>query len=573
MNKNNGKVLNFNEISDKSVVNYVESILNGKLIAGKWTKLACKRFKEDFSKLNIYFSEISASHVVKFFEKYLSHSKGEWAGQSLILEPWEKFILYNIFGWKNENGLRRFRTGYIECGRKNGKSLLLSGIGSYCFLADGEEGGEVYSAAVKLKQAEIVFGEAKKMIKKSSVLSQMVTFFKTNMSVEKTGSKFEPVVSESETLDGLNISCGLIDELHAHPNRDLWDVFETATGARRQPLQVAITTAGFDRDTVCWTVHDYTEKILERVIDDDSFFGVIYAIDIEDKDKWEDESLWIKANPNLGVSVKLDDLQRKAKRAKEIPSQLNAFLQKHLDVWTEAAEIWIPLEIWDTCMEKIDEESLLGQQCWGAIDLSSRDDITAIAYMFTLGISNQYKVIFRFFIPEMNIAKRVRKDRVPYDVWVREGFITATSGNVIDYSYILNQIDEDVRKFDILGLKYDPHGATKFIQDLQMTGFEDPKENKNTERPLEPFTHTYTNFTVPMLELPKLLTAKEIIIQKNPVLRWMASNIVCRLGAAGGMMPDKAKSREKIDGVVSLLMSLDSVMRYKIPEEPLISVF
>lgn len=567
-------MIKFNQIQDKKVKKYVESVLNGEITAGKWVKLACKRFVDDFDNLELEFDEKAANHVIEFFEKYLRHSKGEWAGQPIILEGWERFILSNIFGWKSKKtGLRRFRTAYIETGRKNGKTLLISGIGNYLFIADGEPGAEVYSAAVKRDQARLSHSEAKRMIKSSPILNSRVKVFKDNLNIEQTASKFEPLGADADSLDGLNIHGALIDELHAHKTRDMWDVLETATGARRQPIQIAITTAGFDRETICWQIHDYIQKILEKVIEDDTFFGIIYAIDEEDRIQWENEIIWQKANPNLNISVKLEDLQRKAKRAKEIPSQLNAFLQKHLDVWTEAAEIWIPLEKWDRCFMSLNENDLQGKTCHAGLDLSSRLDITALTYTFSPEFqSDKYKVIYRYFIPEDNMRERVRRDRVPYDAWYRQGFLYATSGNVIDYSFILQKIIEDCAIFNVMSLTFDPYGATRFIQDLQGLGFEEPKANKLNERLLIEFRHTYTNFTNPVKEMEKLITGEEILFQKNPVMRWMASNVVIRQGAAGGLMPDKAKSRERIDGIVSALMGLSRATLQCEQPEPMISV-
>ncbi len=565
--------MKFLEITDRKLKEYVQKIIKGEITACKWVKNACKRFVNDFDNPALIYDVNAASHVIEFFEKYCCHIKGEWAGQKLILEPWERFILSNIFGWKQlSNGLRRFRTAYIETGRKNGKSLMLSGIGNYCLLADGESGAEIYSAATKIKQAEIVFDIAKRMIRKSSALNRKVTINKLNLSVEETASKFEPVTSDSETLDGLNISCGLLDELHAHPNRGLWDIFETATGARRQPLQIAITTAGFDRETICWQIHDYIEKILDKVIEDDTFFGMIFAIDDNDRKDWDNEKIWIKANPNLGISVKLEDLQRKCKRAKEMPSQLNAFLQKHLDVWTEAAEIWIPLEKWDLCFREIEEKGLEGLTCYAGLDLSSRLDVSALSYVFPPQIDDFYRIIFRFFIPADNMVERVKRDRVPYDIWSRQGYINITPGNVIDYGFIHNQIMQDTKKFNVMSLSFDPYGATRFIQDLQGLGFDDPKENKHAERYIIEIRHTYTNFTVPIKDCEKMIMAQEILIQRNPVMRWMASNIVLKAGPAGGLMPDKTKSREKIDGIIALLMGLARASMHEEATMPLISV-
>lgn len=551
------KISDYTKLNNEKVKNYLKSVLNGQIIAGKWLKLTCKRFAGDFKNPEFYFDEEEAGRIIHFTHKYLKHCKGEWAGTLIVLEPWEMFILYNLFGWRRvDNGLRRFKTAYIEVARKNGKSHLVAAIGNYCLFADNEAGAEVYTAATMHKQAEIVFEVAKQMVRKSPALSGIASIYRNNISVQGTGSKFEPVTADSQTLDGLNISCAILDELHAHPNRGLWDVMETATGARRQPLQIAITTAGFDRETICWEIHDYVEKILQKVIDDDSFFGIIYAIDPEDRLNWQDEGIWQKANPNLGVSVKLDDLQRKAKRAKGMPSQLNAFLQKHLDVWTESEEIWIPLEKWDKCFREFDEEILRGKVCYSGIDLSSRQDITALVHVFPPQIDDKYYIISRYFIPKDNILERTHKTRVPLDKWSTQGYITATPGNCIDYAFIRDAVMQDCAKFESMSLYYDEYGATAFSQDLQGMGYESKKDSQYSERDLVAVRNSYNNYTNVIPEFEKLIVIEDVVIQKNPVTRWMASNVTLRRGPSGAVMLDKAKSREKIDGIVAMLLGL-----------------
>lgn len=541
---------------------YAESVLNGGIIACKWVKLACKRYLNDRkheAKSDYYFSEDAADLAIQFF-RICPHVKGEWAGQTIILEPWQEFIIANIFGWKRRiDDMRRFRTVYLEVARKNSKSTMLAVIGLYLTEFDNEAGSEVYSAATTRDQAKLVFNIAKQMVHKSR-LKEVLIPFQHNIHSDVSGSKFEPLASDYNSLDGLNIHGGIIDELHAHKTGDLYDVIDTATGSRRQPLIVSITTAGSDKHSICWQQHDYTEKVLEGLIEDDRHFGVIYTVD--EGDNWQDESVWIKANPNLNVSVKIDDLRQKALKAKEMPSQLNSFLRKHLDIWTESLTRWIPSETWDKCGSKVKELELKGRTGYGGLDLSSTRDITAWVVVFPPDREGEpYIILPRFFIPEDNIADRVRRDRVPYDVWVRQGYIQTTPGNVLDYGFILHQIDEDAQTFDLMELAFDRWGATKVVQDLQEMGFDNPKDNKHANRKLIDFGQGYASMSPPTKELEKLVLSQDIAHGNNPVLAWMMSNVVIREDPAGNIKVDKGKSTERVDGVVATIMALDRALR------------
>lgn len=558
-----------------SAEKYAESVLNGKIVVCKWVKLACQRYFDDLrdaDKLGIYFDVKSANRALKFFSA-LKHSKGEWAGTEFHLEPWQEFIVWNLFGWKRvDNGYRRFRTCYLEVSRKNGKSTLVSGIGLYLFIADNEPGAEVFSVATKKDQACITHSEATRMVSYSPILKSKIRTFRNNLHCEATHSKFEPLGSDADTTDGLNISGAIVDELHAHKTRDLLDRVTTATGSRRQPLIIAITTAGFDKNSVCWEQHSYTERILEGTVKDESFFGIIFTIDKDDS--WDDESVWIKANPNLNVSVKLDDLRRKMKKAKEIPAEVNTFLRMHLDVWTESVTRWLSVEAWDGCnLYPIADEKLSGRSCYGGLDLSTNIDITALVHVFPPenGYDEVFDILARFFIPADQIANRVRRDRVPYDVWVRQGFVTATPGNVIDYSYVLSQIDKDAKQFDLKEIAFDRWGASKIIQDLQDMGFEKP-EGKNTySRHLIDFGQGFASMSAPTKELEKLILSRKINHGGNPVLKWMAANVVVKLDPAGNVKVDKGQSVERVDGIVALIMGISRAILHVEEDAPLIS--
>lgn len=530
---------------------YIADVLSGKVIACHWVKQACQRQVDDLrdaDQRGLRFDEGAAEHVLKFFS-ILKHSKGEWAGKPIELEPWQQFLLWTLFGWKRADGTRRFRTAYIEVARKNGKSTIGAGVGLYLLAADGEPGAEIYSAATKRDQARITHLEAVRMVKSSPMLRKRIRTFRDNLNIEGTASKFEPLGADSDTMDGLNIHGAIVDEIHAHKTREVWDKIDTGTGARRQPLMFGITTAGYDRQSLCWTLNEYTKKILDRVIDDDTFFGMIFTLDADDD--WQDETTWIKANPNLNVSKKLDDMRRGAQRAMEMPSAQNSFLRLHLNVWTQSETKWMPIEHWRQCGLPLDYSKLAGRTCFAGLDLSSTSDLTAWVMVFPpLPGEDIYLILPRFWIPEENLTKRVHDDRVPYDVWLRGGFLNATPGNVIDYDFIFEQIGRDAKEFEIAEAAFDRWGAARVANVLQAKGLV-----------MVEFGQGFASMSPPMKELERLVISHKIAHGNNPVMNWMADNVVAQIDAAGNIKPDKEKSREKIDGIVALIMGLDRAMR------------
>jgi phage terminase large subunit-like protein len=556
---------------------YAKRVVAGEIVAGKLVIQACERHLHDLrtaKKRGLKWSPAKAARAIRFF-KFLKHSKGEWAGQSFQLELWQKFIVGSLFGWLRADGTRRFRTGYAEVPRKNGKSTLTSGIALYLLIADGEPGADVYTAATKLEQAKIVHGEAVRMVKASPALKKRVQIFADNLSVLKTNSKFEPLSGEGETHDGLNIHGAVVDELHAHRNRLVVDVIETATGARRQPLIFYITTAGWDRTSVCWENHQYGEQVLSGVITDDTYF--VYIATLDKDDDWTDPTVWAKANPNYGVSVKPDDLARKCEKARQIPAAQNAFKRLHLNVWTEQAERWLDLEKWDACNSPVDAEALVGRDAYAGLDLADTTDIAALVLVFPEDVEEwipigedpapeeldeqeqeaegrtktvtYFDVLVWFWVPGDTVIERSKKG-LPYLEWKNEGLIEATEGNLIDYDHITHRIDVLAQRYDIQEVAYDRWGATQLIQDLQELGME-----------VIPFGQGFRDMSPATKELMNVVLAKRLRHGGHKVLRWMASNMVVRLDPAGNLKPDKSKSTEKIDGLVALIMGLDRATR------------
>jgi phage terminase large subunit-like protein len=413
------------------VTAYARAVTDGQVLANRLVRLACERHLEDLgsgASRGLCFDHQAAQHAIQFFG-FLRHSKGEWAGQTFALAPWQAFVVGSLFGWQRADGLRRFRTAYCAVPRKNGKSTLSAGIALYLLVADGEQGAEIYSAATTRDQARIVFDEAKRMVGSSPALKRRVQVLINNLNVAASASRFMPLSSDASSMDGLNVHGAIIDELHAHKTRHVVDVLDTATGARRQPLLFEITTAGYDRHSICFEHHDYAIKLLEGTLQDDSWFAFIAAAD--EDDDWTDRRVWRKANPGFGLSVKEDDLARKAEKAIALPGAQNAFRRMHLNEWTEQAERWIDLAAWDACNRPVNLEGLRGLPCFGGLDLSTTTDVTALAWVFPPDDhGGLWCVLSRYFVPEENLRKRAERDRVPYDLWTRQGFIQASTERI-----------------------------------------------------------------------------------------------------------------------------------------------
>jgi phage terminase large subunit-like protein len=540
---------------------YARDVIDGKIVACKWVRLACERYFHDLEhghERGLSFDRAAAERKI-YMTSLLKHSKGQWAGEYFKPEPWQQFIDWNVFGWMRADGTRRFRTQYEEVARKNGKSTRGATTGIYLAFFDGEPGAEVYSAATKRDQARLVHGEAIRMVKKNRALRKHIKIYKDNLMMESSASKYEPLGADSDSTDGLNIHGVLADELHAWKSREMWDVLETGTGSRRQPLIVAITTAGIDRQSLCYEKNEYTRKILEGFKDgsfvDDTWFGIIFTLD--EGDDWRDETNWIKANPNLGVSKKWDDMRMKAKRAEKMPGSLNNFLRRELNVWVHGETKWMPMDEWRKCGGTIPAldlpAHLKGRTAFGGLDLGSTSDLCAFVLVFPQN-DGYLDVIVRLWLPEDAIEPRTQEG-AHYDQWVREGYITATDGNAIDTDFILEQVKQDATDYTLQLLAFDRWGAARVITALQNVGIK-----------VAQFGQGYQSMNPPMKELERLVLEGKIRHGDNPVLTWMADNVVAKMDPAGNIKPDKEKSKEKIDGVVALIMALDLALRNEVPD-------
>lgn len=533
-----------------AVTLYAESVQAGETITGLLVAHACARHLRDLEtghERGLRFDDAAAEWAINFFS-ILPHIKGEWASDAgrITLAPWQAFIIGSLFGWKRSDGTRRFRTAYIEVARKNGKSTLMAGLGLLLAFFDDEPGAEVYAAATKRDQAKIVWGDARAMVTRTPQLKSRIKAYVGNLHQSATASKFEPLGADADSMDGLNIHGAIVDELHAHPTRAIVDVLETATGARRQPLITYITTAGFDRHSVCWSHHDYSVKVLEGVFDDDTWFGFVASLD--EGDDWRDPAVWVKANPNLGVSVKLDDLERKAARAQQVPSEQQEFRRKHCNEWTESETRWLDLAAWDRGAGPVDEAALVGRVCYGGLDLSSTTDLTALVLVFPDGLGG-YDVLCRTWVPAENLRKRAERDRVPYPLWRDQGYITATDGNVVDYDAVEAAVMELAERYDLRELAIDRWNSTGTQTRLDA--------NRIT---VVPFGQGFASMTAPTKEVERLVLEGDLRHGGHPVLRWAASNVVVQMDPSGNLKPAKDKSTERIDPIVALVMAVGRAM-------------
>lgn len=527
------------------VTKYAKEVLAGNIVACNLVKLACKRHMNDLKKAKTkkypYRFDVELANKHLEFFKLLKHYKGEFAGQNIELELWQMFRVGSVFGWiEKETGYRRFRIAYNQVPRKNGKSTEAAGVGIDLMSIDGEEGAEVYSAATKKDQAKIIFNDAKKMIKASPFIKKKIDIFRNNINMPLLNSKFEPLSADADTLDGLNVHGALIDEFHAHKTREVYDVLLTGTGARRQPLIWIVTTAGLRTDTVCYETYEYGKKILEGAIEDDRFFVYIACAD-EDDDPF-DEGTWWKANPNLGVSCSIEDLRVKAKQAKELPAAYTSFVVKHLNMWVNADVAWMNMQKYVEC-EKVNAdfniEDLEGKKCFIGIDLSATTDITSVSMEFPLD-DGRYAWIQKSFLPEENMVERERRDKVPYSAWARQGWITLTPGETVDYDWIKSYIIEQAKKYDVQELCLDPWNSSQFSNSMMEEGFTCVEIRQG-----------FRTMSEPIKDVEKLVLNKQLITFGNPLLKWAFSNAVPTFDPAANIKLDKAKSSRRIDPVIA----------------------
>ena len=524
---------------------YIREVTAGKVPVCKMVKLAVKRHVADMKKSKAgtfpyYFDQKKAQSAIIFFS-LLVHTKGKLAGQKLKPEPWQQFIIAMLYGWRRiDNGKRRFRKAYIQVARKNGKSFLAAGVSLYDLIT--EPGAEVYSAATKKDQARIVFDDAKKTVQYSKDLKKYIKPLAHSLTCADGSMK--PLASDSNTLDGLNPSCAIIDEYHAHKTTELLDVIDTGMRARQQPLMFIITTAGNNRNAPCFEEYENCKKLLSGAdgYENEEYFCIIYELD--KGDDWKEEKNWYKANPNLGISVELDAMRAAYREALLSSTKETAFRTKNLNEWMNIAEAWITEQRWSKCYQRFNETKLLKLRCWGGIDLSKRLDFTVLTWYFYIGNGKRYAKHY-FYIPEGQIDAKMKQDSYRIRQWIKEGYIKATPGDTQDFSFMYNQICEDSKKYEIEEIAYDRNLAEHLIQGLE------------AEFNCVEFSQSIIGMSEPSKAWEQAV-AEGIIIDNNPVMAWMVSCTTVKPDANGNIKPikpDTNKTSKRIDGVITSIMA------------------
>ena len=513
---------------------------------------ACRRVKAIYAQLvaqsaqtggKYVFDEALAQRPIDFIERFCRHSKGEWAGKPVKLELFQKAFIQALFGFIDaETGLRRYREAFFLVGRKNGKSTLLAGLALYMLIADGEGGAEVYSTATKYAQARLLFDEAHNMVKQSPDLSRHMKKRKTDLYFMPSMSKLQALARNSDTLDGLNASFVIMDELHGVKDRNLYEVMRQSQSARRQPLLVMITTAGTVRECIFDDMYEHACAVADGAITDETFLPILYELD--KRDEWTDPAAWIKANPSLGALKKADDLRIKVDRAKQNPVELSGVLCKEFNIRETVKTAWLSFDAINST-DTFDMNTFRGAYCIGGVDLSITTDLTCASLLFMQRGSDQKYVAQMYWLPADNLRERVQQDKIPYDKWLERGLLRLCAGNTINYSDVTAWFTETVKQYELFPawVYYDSYSARYFVEEMQMQGF-------NMVRCIQ----GAKTLSLPMQMLAADLQAHKVNYNNNPVLKWCLTNTGIQTDRNGNIVPVKNQSpRQRIDGTAALL--------------------
>jgi len=498
-----------------------------------------------------YYDPDAGQKVIDFAHTFVRHVKGELRGQLIRLEDWQQDYLRTLFGFKHKTThLRRYRESYYSTGRKNGKSFIAGIISLFMLLCDNEGGAEIILSANSRDQASKLYEVVQGIVTQDQRLRERVKILESRRRIvyPQTGSYLVAIPAEAQTEHGGSCHCAIIDELHEAKNRDLYDVLRTSTGARSQPLLLCTTTAGYDRHSICYEVYTHSKKVAENVVDDPHFLPLIHEADEADEaDDWTSEKAIKAANPNYGISIKAESLAAEIKRAKEIPSYQNTVLRLHLNLWTEQQTRWLPLSHWQQCQGEIPD--LKNVPCYGGLDLSNTRDLSSFSLVWPLD-QNIYVKTWSW-MPKENARERTKTDRVPYDIWAKEGHVIQTDGNVIDYRSILETIRDLATQYDLRTIAYDRYNACPVVLELQAEGLD-----------LVAFGQGYVSMSAPSKELEKRILEHTIIHDGNPLMTWAVSNVSCATDPAGNIKPVKPehKDSKRIDPVVATVMALGMVL-------------
>lgn len=516
------------------------------------------RLKED----EVYRFDVEKARRVEKFVENLVIWEGEWAGRKMHLLPWQRRILWDLFGWvRRDNGLRRFRWAYIEVPRKNGKSTFSAPIAAYLLMADGESGAQVYSAAGDRSQASIVFKSTLNMLMAQPTLRQRIRPIDSDRTIiyPKTNSVYMALSRIAENKHGTNPSGVIYDELHVVKDRSLFQALVSGMGARRQPLFLMLTTAGHDRTSICWEQHEYSRMVLTGEIDDPTWYPVIYGADANGD--WTSEKQWAKANPSYGVIVKRDHLAGQVQKAVDVPSEQNEVKRLHLNIWTQSAVKWLDLGRWDQCLEvPTDPEAWPpeGSVCWAGLDLSSTIDLTSMCVCWRDDEQRIYRLRWKHWVPSEGIAERSRRDVAPYEAWARDGWIVQTPGARVDYQFVRAEINWLANRYDLQEVAYDPYNAATLAQEL----------DEQDGITMVQIRQGYKSLNEPSKELEALVLTNKLRHNGDPVARWAAGNVAVTRDPTGSIKPSKAPgdSTGRIDPIAAAVMAIGRAMLHKAPE-------
>ena len=526
------------------VIEYFEKIKAGEYVVSNRVYKQYEKMVNDIYNSDKYiFDEERALRPIKFIETFCKHSKGEWAGKPVILELFQKAYISALFGFiDKETNLRRYKESMFYVARKNGKSTMLSGIAAYMMIADNEAGAEIYSCATKKDQAKLVFDETLNMINQSPYLSKHIKKRKSDLYFPLTMSKFQPLGKNSDTLDGLNAHCVIIDELHGVKDRNLYEVMQQSQSARRQPLLIMITTAGTVRECIFDDIYEYSCNIVDGTFEDDTFLPIIYELD--KKEEWLDERCWSKSNPSLGAIKKLDDLKRKVEKAKNSPKDLSGVLTKDFNIRNTLSNAWLNFDDINNT-ETFDIENFKNFYAIGGVDLSITTDLTCATLLFIDKETEKRYIHQMYWLPSENFNERVKIEKIPYDKWLERGLIRLCNGNSINYSDVTAWFIEMLNNYGItpLWIYYDNYSAKYWVEEMKSHGFK-----------MERCIQGAKTLSLPMQQLGADLKAKKINYNNNPILKWCLTNTGVKEDRNGNIVPIKNQSaKQRIDGVASML--------------------
>ena len=537
------------------MMQYVDDVLSGKIVAGETIKLACKRFQDDLQRDDLEFRQDKVDRAIQFIGT-LKHFTGKHSGKPFKLESWQQFIVANIVGWYYKTtGNRRFTSSYIEVSRKQGKTALAAALCLYYLIADGEDGAEVLLAANSKDQAKIAFDMCSKFTKGLDPKGKYLTAYRADILFGMTNSKLKVLAADDSKLDGFNASFGLLDEYHAAKNSKVRDVIKSSQGMRQNPHLCTITTAGFDKTLPCYQLRSVAIEILNGLKQDDEMFIAIYSLDTSDD--WRDEKNWVKCAPNLDITVTKKYIKGQVQQAINNPADEVGVKTKTLNLWCDSSNVWLPEDYIIKSSHKVDLEQFRDMPCYIGVDLAATSDLTAVAYLIVAEDKYYWKV--HYYLPESALVEKADKELYKY--WKQIGLLTVTSGNVTDYDYITNDLMQYSEIVNIQVIGYDKYNATQWAIDATEQGL-----------PLEEYPQTLGNFNMPTREMERLILSGKAVIDDNEINRFCFRNVTLKSDYNGNVKPNKAVDKKKIDGVIAMIQALGMYLRVPHYSNEIISI-